>query len=92
MALSKKQKKELDIMMADKKASNDLEQAMANNTAPSARTGKILAIALGSKKLAKELLADIVAPAQISKPAENALDIAAASEKEGNAIEAEIES
>lgn len=92
MALNKKQQKELDVMMADKKASADLAQAMANNSAPSKRTAKVLAIALGSKQLADEMLSKIVAPAQISSEAENALDIAAASQEEGNAIEAEIES
>lgn len=92
MALTKKQQKELDIMMADKKAAADLANAMSNNTAPSNRTQKVLAIALGSKQLAAEMVSKISAPAQISQDAENALDIAAASVEEGNAIEAEIES
>lgn len=92
MSLNKKQTAELEVMMADKKAAADLKDAMANNTAPSDRTAKILAIALGSKKLADEMIAKISAPAQISQDAENALDIAAASQEEGNAIEAEIES
>lgn len=79
-------------MMADKKAAAELADAMENNTSVSKRTQRALSAALGSKKLADEMIAKISAPAQISQDAENALDIAAASHEEGNAIEAEIES
>lgn len=92
MALSVKEFKELEVMMADKEAALDLANAMANNTAPSDRTRRVLEIALASKPLAAEVIAKIVAPAQISAEAEQALDIASASEEQGNAVEEEIES
>lgn len=92
MALSVKEFKELEIMMADKKAALDLADAMANNTAPSDRTRRVLEIALASKSLAAEVIAKIVTPAEISAEAEQALDIASGSEEQGNAVEEEIES
>ena len=92
MALTTKEFKELEIMMADKKAAADLAQAMENNTEPSDRTKRVLEIALASKELAAEVLAKIVAPAEISAEAEQALDIASASDEQGNAVDEEIES
>lgn len=79
-------------MMADKKSAAELVEAMENNTAVSKRTQRALSAALGSKKLADEMLAKIASPAQISEEAEQILDIAAASEETGKALEDEIES
>jgi hypothetical protein len=93
MALSKKQKKELEIMLCDKKAAKEIIEAMATDGVISKRTERILAIALGSKKLAADVKAQIDAAAgSVSKKNEKVLDIAMASKESGDALEAEIES
>ena len=93
MALTKKQRRELEIMMCDKKAAKEMVAAMAGDLPISKRTERVLAAALGSKKLAADLKAQIDAPTgSISKQNEEVLDIAEGSKKAGDALEKEIES
>lgn len=93
MALTKKQKKELEIMLCDKKAANEMEAAMVSDSVLSKRTERILAIGMGSKKLAADLKAQIdAAGGSVSKQNEEVLDIAMASKESGDALETEIES
>ena len=93
MALTKKQKKELEIMLCDKKAAADMINAMSTDGVISKRTERILAIGLGSKKLAADLKTQIdAATGSVSKKNEKVLDIAEGSKKAGDALEKEIES
>ena len=93
MALTKKQKKELEIMLCDKKAAKEMIAAMAGDLPLSKRTERILAIGLGSKKLAADVKAQIDASTgSVSKQNEEVLDIAMASKEDGDALEKEIES
>jgi hypothetical protein len=93
MALTKKQQKELEIMLCDKKAAKEMIEAMTSDAAISKRTERILAIGLASKELAADVKAQIDASAgAVSKQNEEVLDIAMASKESGDALEAEIES
>ena len=93
MALTKKQKRELEIMMCDKKAAKDMIAAMSSDGVISKRTERVLATALGSKKLAADVKAQIDASTgSVSKKNEKVLDIAEGSKKAGDALEKEIES
>jgi len=93
MALTKKQQKELEIMLCDKKAAKEMIEAMDLDGVLSKRTEGALAIGLGSKKLAADVKTQIEASTgSVSKQNEEVLDIAMASKKSGDALEAEIES
>ncbi len=93
MALTKKQQKELEIMLCDKKAAKEMIEAMDSDGILSKRTERILAIGLASKELAADVKAQIDASAgSVSKQNEEVLDIAMASKESGDALEAEIES
>lgn len=93
MALTKKQQKELEIMLCDKKAAKEMIAAMNSDGVLSKRSERILAIALGSKKLAADVKAQIDASlGSVNKKNEEVLDIAAASKETGDALEKEIES
>jgi hypothetical protein len=93
MADSKKKLRELEIMLADKKAAKEMLDAMANDGSLSKRTERALAIALASKDLAADVKAQIDASGgAVSAQNEKVLDIAAASEAAGDELEADIES
>lgn len=93
MALTVKQSKELEVMMADKKAAAEMEVAMLSDGILSARTKAVLDIALASKKRGDDVAAQIAAAGgSVSAENEKVLDIAAASEAAGDALELEIES
>jgi hypothetical protein len=93
MALTKKQRRELEIMLCDKKAAKEMEAAMLSDATLSKRTERILASGLASKELAADVKAQIeAAGGQVSKQNEEVLDVAMASQEAGDALEAEIES
>jgi hypothetical protein len=93
MSLTSKQSKELEIMLADKKAAAEMEAAMASDGTLSARTKAVLDIAMASKKRGDDVAAQIAASAgSVSAENEKVLDVAAASKATGDALESEIES
>lgn len=93
MALTYQQKKNLQVMMGDLKAADEMEAAMAGDLQLSARTKAVLDIAMASKELADDVAAQIAeSTGSVNAESEKVLDIAAASKEEGDALETEIES
>ena len=75
------------------RTAKEMTAAMIVDGTLSKRTERILAIGLGSKKLAADVKAQIAASTgSVSKKNEKVLDIAEASKKAGDALEKEIES
>jgi hypothetical protein len=93
MADSKKKLRELEIMLADKKAAKEMLAAMSSDGTLSKRTERALAVALASNDLAADVKAQIDASTgAVSEQNEKVLDIAMSSEKLGDELEADIES
>lgn len=75
MALTKKQKAQLDIAMAGKKAADRLVAKMDANLALDAREKRELKIALTDKRVSDEIITDLIAVASVDQAAVDAAQL-----------------